>query len=345
MVRRQLKLVITMGSLLTAVNSIPVLAEHELATGVTLFGSMEIEASYEKDFSGKNRNDISFSEMILGLDAKINEWASSHLALYYKEHKVPLEVDVATITLSNPAKTPFYLTAGQMYLPFGNFTSAMVSDPLTLDVAETREAAIQVGFKHAGFYGSMFVFNGNTNNDGKDKTNRYGGNFGFSHDHEKSAYDLGFGYLSDIGDTWTIGDALKNKGENYDQVGGLRGHAIFRMDTLKFVGTYLGALESFSRDHFDFNGEGATPAAWHTEVSYTTAVMGKETTFAVGYQGTHECLMLELPTTRYLATTSVNIFENTYLSLEYAADDDYSQEEGGTGNSAKIITLQLAIEF
>lgn len=341
----RLKPVAITASLFTLMNAEPLLAEHELTKGVTLSGSMETQASYKSDFAGKNRSDISFSEMILELNAKVDDWISTRLALYYKEHKVPLEVDIATITVGNPAKTPFYLKAGQMYLPFGNFTTAMVSDPLTLNVTETREAAIQVGFKHEGFYGSVFTFNGDSSNDGKEKVNRYGGHLGFGRKSDHSSYDLGLGYLSDMGDTWTIGDALKNKGEDYQQASGLRGHAIFEMNSVRFVGSYLSALENFSRDNFDFKGEGATPAAWHTEVSYTTDVAGKETTFAVGYQGTRECLMLELPATRYLGTVSVGLFDNTSLSLEYAVNEDYSQEDGGTGEDATAVTLQFAVEF
>lgn len=92
------------------------------------------------------------------------------------------------------------------------------------------------------------------------------------------------------------------------------------MDTLEFVATYVSALESFNRDHFDFKGEGATPAVWYTEVSYTTDVANRKTVFAVGYQGTRECLMLELPVTRYLATaneSSISLQQSPLFQLNH----------------------------
>lgn len=65
----------------------------------------------------------------------------------------------------------------------------------------------------------------------------------------------------------------------------------------------------------------------------------------VAWQGTKEALALELPETRVLAAISVEIFENTALSLEYAHDEDYSTSEGGSGDDADTFTLQLATSF
>jgi len=62
-----------------------------------------------------------------------------------------------TITLGNMEMFPVYLTAGKMYVPFGNFESNMIQDPVTLEIGETRESAGQVGFEHSGFYGSAYA--------------------------------------------------------------------------------------------------------------------------------------------------------------------------------------------
>jgi hypothetical protein len=41
----------------------------------------------------------------------------------------------------------------------------------------------------------------------------------------------------------------------------------------------------------------------------------------------------------------VGILDNTSLALEYLSDEDYSGNDGGTGNDADAATLQLAVEF
>ncbi len=56
-------------------------------------------------------------------------------------------------------------------MPFGNFESNMISDPVTLTLAETREDVVQVGFgTEGGFYDSAYFFNGDTD---KSKDNVY----------------------------------------------------------------------------------------------------------------------------------------------------------------------------
>jgi hypothetical protein len=46
-----------------------------------------------------------------------------------------------------------------------------------------------------------------------------------------------------------------------------------------------------------------------------------------------------------IASVGVGIMDNTSLALEYLSDEDYSVNEGGTGNDANGATVQLAVEF
>jgi hypothetical protein len=65
--------------------------------------------------------------------------------------------------------------------------------------------------------------------------------------------------------------------------------------------------------HVDHFAKGAEPKAWNAEVGYTFEIAGKETTLALGYQGTEE--MVALPETRVLAGFSVGIYENTTFAF------------------------------
>ncbi len=60
-------------------------------------------------------------------------------------------------------------TGGRFTVPFGSYETNMISDPLTLEIGETGEDALMVGFEAAGFYGSFYVFNGDTNEGGGDE--------------------------------------------------------------------------------------------------------------------------------------------------------------------------------
>ncbi|MDH5525618.1 MAG: LbtU family siderophore porin, partial [Desulfobulbaceae bacterium] len=105
------------------------------------------------------------------------------------------------------------------------------------------------------------------------------------------------------------------------------------------------ATEAFAASELAYNGGGAKPKAWNVEVGYTSELMGKETTLALGYQGTDQAVDLGLPEQRYLAAVSMGIIDNTSLALEYIHDEDYSVANGGTDNDAETVTMQLGVEF
>ncbi len=80
-------------------------------------------------------------------------------------------------------------------------------------------------------------------------------------------------------------------------------------------------------------------------MGYTFEIAGHETVVALAYQGSDEALALELPEERYLGTIGVGLIDGLSLALEYAHDEDYDEKDGGTGDNADTVTLQLALEF
>ena len=230
-----------------------------------------------------------------------------------------------------------------MYVPFGNFESSMVSDSLTLVLAEIREKAAQLGFEASNLSGSVYIFNGTTQDDGNDTIDHYGGNVGFSQEGEGFSYELGINYISDMGDTDTLGDVLE-EASDYDYVEGIGGYLNLNLGPVSLFGEYITALDEFSVEHIDFKGSGAQPTAWNLEVGYTMT-LGYKTIFGFSYQGTEEALGLELAKTRLLGLVSVGLNDNTSLSFEYAVSEDYAENDGGSGEDAQSAILQLAVEF
>ena len=316
---------------------------------VTLSGVVEVEAFSAEDFKGADTSDITLATVGLGLDAEITEWVNAHILLLYEEDDTePMDLDEGTITLGNLEKFPLYLNAGKMYVPFGSFESNMISDPLTLELGETRESAALVGFEVSDFYGSLYAFNSDINETGDDDTiASFGANAGYGYVNDKMSLDLGADWINNIAATdifkGYFGDAGITAVQDYPS--GLTAHLTLGYGPFMLIGEYLGALDAFQTGELDFNGRGAEPSAWNLEAAYTREIKGKETTFAVGYQKTDEALALELPEERILATIGVEIWKYTSLALEYLHDEDYSPADGGTGNDANAATLQLAVVF
>jgi len=109
---------------------------------------------------------------------------------------------------------------------------------------------------------------------------------------------------------------------------------------------YTTALDSFTPAELPYGAiDGAEPAAWNSELAYTTSLLTKETVFAIGYQKSWQAVALELPEQRYITSAAMNIFTGTTVTLEYFFDKDYAVSDGGTDNDGYGFTTRLAYAF
>ena len=313
----------------------------KLSERLSFSGLIEVEASATDGYGGEDESDIVLATVELGLDAQIADWVNGHILLLWEEDDTePVDLDEGTITLGNPDKFPLYLTVGKMYVPFGNFESNMIQDPLTLEIGETRESAAQVGFEHSGFYGSFYTFNGDIDENGEDNEIKcYGANAGYAFESDAFNIDVGAGWINNIADTDGLGDEYASLTLK-DYEGGFSVYAIAAFGSFTVIGEYVGAS-----DDIEFTTETRQdPSAWNIEVGFTFEAMGRETCIAAGYQGTDSCGGM-LPENRYLGTVSIALCDYVGLAMEYFHDEDYDINEGGTEDDADTITLQLAVEF
>ena len=312
---------------------------------VTISGLVEVEVGFSEDYDGNDESDIALATVELGIDIDLHKYVSAHILLLWEEDDTePVDLDEGYIMLGNTEHFPLYLQAGKLYVPFGNFESHMISDPLTLELGETRETAAIFGVEYKGLYGGAYAFNGDIDESGDDDEIKcFGLNAGYAFENETFGLDIGAGWINNLGDSDTLGDTLP--GEIKDYVGGLTAHAIFSWRGLQLIGEYLGATDDFEVDELEFKGVGAEPETWNIELGHTFEIAGHETVVALAYQGSDEALALELPEERYLGTIGVGLIDGLSLAVEYAHDEDYDEKDGGTGDNADTITLQMALEF
>ncbi len=316
------------------------LGEH-----IKIGGLVEVEVGFAEDYDGNNESDIVLATMALDIDIDLHKYVKAHILLLWEEDDTePVDLDEAYILLGNTEHFPLYVQAGKLYVPFGNFESHMISDPLTLELGETRESAVILGFDFNGLYAAAYAFNGDINENGDDDEIKcFGLNAGYAFENESFNFDVGMGWINSLGDSDILGDTLP--GEIKDYVGGVTAHAIFSWQGLTLIGEYLGATDEFEIAELEFKGVGAEPETWNIELGYTFEIADHETVVALAYQGSAEALALELPEERYLGTLGVGLIDGLSLALEYAHDEDYNEKDGGTGENADTLTVQLALEF
>lgn len=314
--------------------------------GVQFHGVVEVEATGGEDHTGTDGSDITLATVELGFDfSAFDDWVTgTFTALHEDDDTESWEVDVATFTIGNTEKYPVYLTAGRMYVPFGNFETNLVSDTLALEIGETREAAVLVGFEKNNFYGSAYVFNGDVDEAGDDEIENYGFNIGYAMATEDSSFDIGLDWTNSLSDADLFEDYVAPPIKDY--IDGYSVHGVYRTGPWSFMGEYLSANDEFQPGELAWKGRGAEPEAWNLEVGYDFVAFGdRESNVAVAFQGTDEAVSLELPEDRFLVGLSTTLYENTSLALEYSHAEDYSVSDGGTGEDGDALTLQVAVEF
>ncbi len=312
---------------------------------VKIGGLVEVEACKTDGYDGEDESDITLATAELDIDISLHKFVSSHLVFLWEEDETePVDIDEGYIYLGNTEFFPVYFQVGKLYVPFGNFESNMISDPLTLELGETRESAALLGIDSHGFYAAAYAFNGDVDEAGDDNEIKcFGFNAGYAYESEDLSLDLGAGWINNIGDSEDLKDILPSEIDDY--VPGWTAHLIVNWKALSLIGEYLAATDNFENCELEWKDKGAEPETWNLEGAYTTEIAGHETVFALAWQGSDEALAMELPEDRYMGSLSVGVVEGLTFTFEYAHDEDYSKSDGGSGDNADTITTQLSLEF
>jgi len=325
---------------------------------ITLSGAIEIEACYESiDYddsaqSDEDNSDITLATVELGVDVDLVKHVSGHILLLWEEDDTePMDVDEAFITLNGEDVLPLYLTVGKMYVPFGDFSSNMISDPLTLELGETRESSALVGFDINGVYGSIYAFNGDieeADDDNDNHVDNFGVTVGYAVENDSMTLDAGICYINNLLDSDGLSDSFDESVEEADEagivlelndyVGGFGAHIVAELGSLNLIAEYVGAIDDIEYLVDGVKVEEDAIRSWNLEAGYTFELLGKETVVAAAYQGTDNAGDF-LPESRFVACIGAGIFDYTSLALEIAHDEYETDDE------ADIVTAQLAIEF
>ena len=320
---------------------------------IQISGVVEVEAAHSStDFKDPaadvtSASDIDLATVELVFDAKIAAHVNGHVMFKY-ETDTDVFVDEGFITLAGTEAFPAYLIAGRQYIPFGNFDSHFVTDPLTLDLGETNEGAAVAGYRFGGdkYDLSVGAFNGKTGKVNSDSTtSNYVASFAAT---PLESFMLGMSYTSNLAASGGLNEQaqdLDGNGETDDlnsYVGGWSAFASISIMKFKLIGEYVGATDEFEAgelyDAADLNKR--KPSAWNVELGYAIndawEAAGRYEASSDGDAGGAEFL----PESRYGGVVSWVFFENTNLALEYLRSEyknDFQTDD--------VFTVQLAVEF
>lgn len=301
-------------------------------------GAIEVEAYTERDYECHRHSDIALEAAELEFEITLNDCASGFVSIEYDGDFEEIIVKEAFVLLGDSESFPYFAQIGRVYVPFGIGTGALVgdtlsiSDPLTIDIFETREDVILIGAKSNGFYGGVYVFNGHTFRNWKhDHIDQWGGTIRYSHENCRYSINAGFDVISTVFDSINIEEEIPEALYVGGYPKGLALHCRLFSRGFSLIAEFNG---TFKRRTFYVEGEDGEdprkvwlePKAWQLELGYQREIYCRTTYVALNYSESRGMYGF-FPRTRVLATVGRWIYEDVLLALEYGHDVDYPISE------------------
>ncbi|MFA5687772.1 MAG: LbtU family siderophore porin [Kiritimatiellales bacterium] len=313
------------------------------------FGALfEVEGSYRRERKGGDKeSDITMATVELSAGWQLLDWLRGDLGFLYEEDDTePMEVDQAMITIGSTDKFPLYFQAGKMYVPFGNFDTFFITDPVVLELAESRETAALLGFKKGGFMASVSVFNSDVDTeDGGDHIENAVLAASYSMESDNFAFAVGSALIRNMFTADTLNDEVDDfraaGGNVYldDDTGGFNAWATLTYGRATLIAEYVKALDAVM---FDDGADAAKikPESFNLE-------LGLEVTDRIGaavkYERSRRIADI-FAKNRCGFVGSYILAENDICTL--TASVEYMREDFGAGErDADVVTGQLALEF
>jgi len=333
---------------------------------IVLSGGLEGQIITNRGFNGRSRGDINLSTSQLDVLAMMSQWANGFFSLDYDDsapstgsrvENSRIYLSRGYLTIGNLNVIPVYFTIGQMYLPFGKYSSAMLTTPLTKSMARILARAAVLGYYKKGFYAEIYGYKGAKVTGVQNAFREGGANVGFQTvDLTDFNIDAGVGWVTNMADSEgmqrngleenvrnvLVGTTVvtaptqfagfgKTVGANglQHRVPGLDVHTEFSYKDFTFIGEYITSLRRFAPEDLTFNPlflgppfprPGAKVGAMHLETDYTVTVRNKPIVFALTYGRTWQALALNLPKYSWSVVISASIWKNTMFGIEYRHD-------------------------
>jgi len=320
------------------------------AAATEFSGTLETEIGKETNFDKVKSSGISQATVEVNLKNQFSPSASANITLLYEDNgDNPFNVDAAFIRISKE-KNPWSIQIGQQYLPFGWMQSHMVSDPLTLELAETSESGFLLSYEN-NIYTKVYVANGEVNVTNADvKINHFGISFGYASDIDaESGVDIGFDYTNNIGDSNNARDLIaQNPLDSEDFIGGngeivklipgACAHVGLNMSSVHLFAELVYATDKFQSPEIRKND--AKPSAANVELAID---LGGNNIIAVGAQSSVDMEGFGVPSRRALLAFTTQFENGIGMGLEFRKDKDYV--DTGTGETGSGFTLQFSAAF
>jgi hypothetical protein len=350
---------------------------------VAISGKVEPLATFGRQFVGPAEGDITLGADELDVAAAINDKVEAYMAIAYDSAppawsgqriaNSSFNLNMGFVNIGDLDESPFYFTAGQIFVPFGRFSTSMVSAPLTMLMSRTKARPFILGYKSqksSGPFAAIYGFSGDTT---LGSSAVGGANLGYTFMIPHGAGEIGASFISSLdnaGGMQRTGSApnttfggfgsFNNGSEAVHKTPGAGVHGSISIDRYNLTAEWVTASEPFRVSDLSFNGKGAQPQAGQVELGVTFMSFKKPSSVGVGYQWSGDTLALNLAANRVNAVYNISLWKDTVESVEYRHDTDFSsrqfangaapkgsvnQPTVGTGAGADTVLIQIGVYF
>lgn len=336
---------------------------------VDVSGSVQPIAFVSRPYVGPRKSGFDVPTLNLDFFGNINRWVDTFIRFSFDND--PLNVfipdafgpivsnsrvflDQGFIQVGNLNCSPFYMTMGQFIMPFGRYSTNMVSSPLTASLAKTKARAVLLGYNEPGKYDGLdvqiYAFKGDSRTSiTSDRINNGGAYVSYLLDMKCWHFKIGGSYISNMADSF--GMQLNGAGVDFQGFGGpvpdnaeVLEHRVpgagvngeIGIGPIGLIGEYITATRRFAPGDITFNCRGAKPSASNIEAVYNFKICNLPTSIAVGYQTTRQSLAFLLPKNRYIGVFNISLWKDTVQSLEFHHDENYDCGDFATGQGVPV---------
>ncbi|QLH41467.1 MAG: LbtU family siderophore porin [Coxiellaceae bacterium] len=329
---------------------------------VTISGTIEGQGQFQAPYEGSSTSTINLSRVRFDVLSYVSTWVLGLINMQYDDAPLPSNVlgtgDVVNnsrvkvqrgfLTIGNLDRLPVYFSVGQMYAPYGQYSTQMLSNPITESIGQVNQRMALLGLSKSGFYGSVYGFSGSTQPSGSNTINNGGLNLGIKHSFKRFTADVGGGYILNIADSL----GMQNTGASFPNffgfsatseteviqhsVPGANLHGSIATGPYTFIGEYIGTTKTFSFSDLSFNNRGARPEAMHFEAQRDFDIFTKPTVISIAFDKSWQALGLNLPQYSYTADINTSIWKNTIETLEFRHDSNYQSSDVAGGNGSLV---------
>ncbi len=353
---------------------------------IALSGKAEPIGILGQPYMGESRGDWTLGSNELDVAALLNDKVEAYMSLAYdaappsvggqRVANSALALNMGFVNIGDLDESPYYVTAGQLFAPFGRYSTSMVSATLPMRLTRTKSRPVIFGYKsqkESGLFAAVYGFRSDTT----EGNSAVGGvNAGYILDVLDGTGEIGASYISSINDSGGMQFSGSTPGLNVGNFGGFASptngsedvhkvpavgvHASISYDRYNLTAEWVGAASRFHAEDLSFNGKGALPQAVQVEGGVTFMAFSRPSSFALGYQWSQDTLALNLPQHRISGVFNISIWKDTVESLEYRHDIDFNRNQYangiapvgftnantvGTGGAADTLLAQIGVYF